>query len=484
MALNGFRVKIYSSSSTAQTSPTDPAGAELSYTGSFLITTVDPNTSSAWTESGINAAEAGVSYNSTGTMRVSAMYLSVEALAPSGGGGGTTYTETGSGGIVGGSTATIRKVVPISITSAGARGGSTATISKRSFLTPTGGSLGAASATVLCVHRYTGSGGSLGAASAFILSEFYYTGTGGTVGAGIADVDTSNIGTVTVSGGARSGGLADTFRILNNTGSGGSVGGSAARVIRILNNTGSGGSVGAGTATKTSRYRPTPTGGILGAGTATVIVGLTSRGGVVGGSTATVAARYRVTPTGGIKGGSTGRFNMFYRITTTTAGVRANGGSTIRIDFRASGGAVLAGTAKTSVGIYGNGGAKLGGSGDVAAYFTTIFAQGGVKAGGKIKVARLKQFTPVKTGIGRALASDNILKPKLPTSLLLQPFGSQTPAAPTTVRTQDQAQWNEITESSEDVLPPITIKIQRPYLPPKRRGTVARDRQFATLTTS
>jgi hypothetical protein len=250
-----------------------------------------------------------------------------------------------------------------------------------------------------------------------------------------------------------------------------------------MNEIASDGALGAGTAIETANYHITPTGGALVAGSVQPVVDLAVNGGAVVGSIATVAGHYRVATTGGVSGGSVGQISVFYRI-TPTGGIRTNGGSVIRIEFMASGGAVAAGVSINSLINFGRGGSSVGGESLFTIFYKNINGRGGTRAGGKAKVSRRTNLNPVKTGIGRTLASDNILKPKLPTSLLLQTFGLKTPAAPTTVRAQNQAQWNDITESNIDVLPPITIKIQRPYLPPKRRGMVARNRQFATITTT
>jgi hypothetical protein len=613
MASSGLKAKIYSgSSSVLNTTFSSLVNTNSQYVGQVLIAPTDPNTSAAWTEAAINAVQVGVVNNTFDPVRVTAIYLSVEAEDPV-----FSYNQIGSGGVRTGSSAPVNYrifirgsggiraagagvassfirttggiraagagVVNIAYTPAlttnGARVAGIANTRFYYFITWTGGAQAAGSASIAniivgvggarvagsnintympfgifqggivvgssAVARYTvnvltnggcsvggsspainftnTSGGIRGGSTARILGNYrpsitggiraggtafvrqfsFITWTGGVKGGGLsigpgyqafitptggigvggtAPVEVRIIGT----GGSIAGGLGNTRYLSFITPTGGIVsGGSNVNNILSAAILPNGGVSGAGIAVVRKNYDFTTTGGILVDSTGLVTSRLkpTPTGGAITGSSALVVSRLKPTPTGGIHAGGISSIRINYSL-FSGGGIRINGVSLISIDLIGTGGAITGGQTSPFIIIGTRGGAKVGGSAKVTSDFRIISLDGGVVPSGTGRISKRTNFTRVKTGIGRALAGDNILKPKLSKSLLLQPFGSETPIPPNGVRTQDQAEWNGITESNKNVLLPITIKQQRPYLPPKRRGTVVRNRQFATLTTS
>jgi hypothetical protein len=97
-----------------------------------------------------------------------------------------TYSETGSGGTLGGGTAIYSVTIRPTITSAGALGGSSAPVSAVYSMTASGGALGDSSAVISAIYLPTASGGGLNGTAGVINAKYIIVASGGELGDGTA----------------------------------------------------------------------------------------------------------------------------------------------------------------------------------------------------------------------------------------------------------------------------------------------------------
>ena len=273
------------------------------------------------------------------------------------------FTETASGGIV--------------------LGGSATTVLARTTSSSGGIVLGGSGVGQLA-HFFTASGGITFGGGATAQLHRTATSSGGIVlgGSGTATVGiiVDSVGGITLSGSYTA------TATYNVTSAGGIVLGGSATSGATFETTSSGGIVLGGSATSSAAFETTSSGGIVLGGDGSAVVGgvATASGGIVLGGSSTVSVDYNALSTGGIiLGGSAATSGSF---TVASAGGIVLGGSaatSAAFETTSSGGIVLGGSATPVRGFNAtaSGGIVLSGSASVFAAYTAT-AAGGIVLGG------------------------------------------------------------------------------------------------------
>lgn len=350
-----------------------------------------------------------------------------------------------------------------------------------------GGSCGG-SATVEFFETFEGSGGiSVGGEVDVGVLYLNYDGTGGTLTEGNADVREE----ISTSGGMVIDGTAVIS--FNDIGSGGGVvGGSAISDLNDQIETSGGVTLGGEAPFESGLYG---SGGVSLCGEAFPYGGTiveTSQGGCVLGGSAEVQCILNIDLSGegvATKGQS---INGFIYSISTEGGIAISGTSVIGIGIAVSGGISIGGETNNQINFEPmiTGGITTSGN-HMQTFIDYFIASGGLRAGGKGIGDKIKFFQKYKTGICRALLSDNICKKDLYQKELLSPPGSETGELdPNRVRIEYLPTWCELKEKlqpyekvSQDcdaAVPAIIKSRQKGIVPPKSGRVQVRDRGIAT----
>lgn len=190
-------------------------------------------------------------------------------------------------------------------------------------------------------------------------------------------------------------------------------------------------------------------------------------GGVIGSSSASVVVVYNPSPSGGSIGGG----NVITVIAPYISGGATVGSSATLLRLAQpviSGGAIAAPNHVKQQTYSGFG-----------------LVSGGIIAGGRFRVERLRFYPSIRRGYGLAMASDNILtNPQRPNTGIVDPL---TPTTPTLSEDRFQYQhspgwknWNEPDDKA--ILPKIVQNRQGKHLPEKGGVVTRRDRSIARLS--
>lgn len=235
-----------------------------------------------------------------------------------------------------------------------------------------------------------------------------------------------------------------------------------------------------------------PSGGVEISGTSLMnVLTLISGGAVVTGSADVTSIETRPA-NGGVTVGSSGDEQVIYEPDMEFGGVTI-GGSTPNVMIHVgSGGVTIGGTvALTGTGQPVISGGVVCGSSATCTSFTGVILSSNVsvRVGGRSIVVRKGITRTIRTGIGRALKSQNILKTaeedKLKRNKVALYINTVTPELPPGFRIQHNPSWYEIGEPTVEngaALAANVKRLQGKYLPPKNQGNTVRDRTVARLT--
>ncbi len=314
-------------------------------------------------------ASGGIVLGGSGVAQLAHFFTSSGGIVLGGGATAQLHrTATSSGGIVLGGSATATAGIIVDAVGGIVLGGSHTATAEYNF-TSSGGIVLGGSAAPSATFETTSSGGIVLGGSATSSATFETTSSGGIVLGG----DSSAVvgGVATASGGIVLGGSAAVFADYNVTAAGGIVLGGSAATSGSFTVASIGGIVLGGSATSSAAFETTSSGGIVLGGDATPVRGFnaTAAGGIVLGGSATSSATFETTSSGGIVLG--GDSTPFLPINVRSSGGIVLGGSaSYSVDYEATstGGIVLGGSAYVSLSYVADssGGIVLGGTATVS----------------------------------------------------------------------------------------------------------------------
>jgi hypothetical protein len=302
-----------------------------------------------------------------------------------------TYNHTGSGGIKGGSAATVQENCNPSV-SGGCKGGSTATVAEViNSISTSGGAVCGSSATCSSIWSNTGSAGAKcgGAADVQGSGQFNETMSGGIVcGSAATAAEVINSITITAAG-VKSGSSGQAQCILSTSPTGGATCGSSANVSLVASVTSAAGALAGGNAIDSKQSGADEVG---------------SGGLVIGGSVRPTGSQSVIAASSGIKCAGFHDFGYTANV-STSAGVKLGASSAPDVKYSTPilpAGARLSGSAQPtiseSVGTP-TSGAKLGSTAPFSWKFNPILAPSGITANGSSQPTQTGSKTVVPAGV-------------------------------------------------------------------------------------